>query len=103
MKRGHIGEEWLPLTLHVEKGGAHDFFSGQSKEIAKGAIDGMDQPAGRNEEEGFTRGVKNGATLALGAFHDGVLVFEGTHGLLDSMLVLPNGISHAINGLTDLV
>ena len=60
-------------------------------------------PAGRNEEKRFTGGVKNGPALALGTFHQSILMLKGAHGLLGSILVPLNRLGHAIDGLTDLV
>ena len=103
MEGGRVDEVRFPLALQVSKGHSHNFFTSQRKEFAKWTIEGMHLPTGRNEEKRFTGGVKNCPALALGAFHQGVLLFEGTHGLLGSMLVALNRIGHAIDGLTDLV
>src|SRR5579863_1028031 len=103
MEGGRVGKESFPQMLQISKGHPHDFFSGHRKEFAKWTIDGMHYPTGRNEEKCFTGSIKNGPTLTLGAFHQGILAFEGAHSLLDSIQMLLNRISHAIDRLTDLV
>src|ERR1700681_970361 len=81
LKSRYIDEKCLPPGSQISKGHSHHFFSRHGKELAKWTIDGIHLPAGRNENIGLAGSIENGPALALSALYQGILSFEGVHGL----------------------